>query len=45
VPWTTYKLKCIYIEAIYVVPKAIEKKRKKGFYSEAKTMRCLPWSL
>jgi len=40
VPWATYKLKCIYIEAIYVVPKAT-KRRKKRFCIEVKTMRCL----
>jgi hypothetical protein len=37
VPWTTYKLKCIYIETIYVVPKATEKrKKKKGFIVKQK---------
>jgi hypothetical protein len=41
VPWATYKLKCIYIKAIYVVPKATKRKRKKMFCIEVKTMKCL----
>jgi hypothetical protein len=42
VPWATYKLKCIYIKATYVVPKVIERREKKGFCTKTKTMICLP---
>jgi hypothetical protein len=38
-PWATYKLQWIYIEAIYVVPKTIERKKKNSI--ETKTMKCL----